>query len=230
MEMVYVLLLTSCLAIYVSWSLYLEQRKFAVQQSFSRKLLENTESERRRIARRLHDRVGQEVVLLKQKIGHEVSPENAGLLDGLIKDIRTISREIYSPSLANLGFVNAVRQLIDWYDRGTDIFLTAEVAEVDLLLDELTAGHLFSIIQEGLQNIVEHAEATAASLKIEVVEGDLYLYLRDYGKGFKLQHAPRSAGIGLLMMKNHAAIINADIEWTFPVDGGTIVMLKMPIA
>ena len=185
--------------------------------------LENIrEQERTRIARELHDDLGQQLTGLKLELswlsnrvkeGHtppmERITEMKQQLDGAISSVRRISTELRPIILDDLGFEEAVKWLVSEFTKRTHLPVNLELkAEVCVTNTDLATA-LFRIVQESLTNIARHAEATQVNITLEKDDSHLVLSIADDGKG--LPQNLQSGGFGLVSMRERANSLGAKL-------------------
>jgi len=152
-----------------------------------RDLINEQEKERSRLARELHDSVGQKLMLLSKQtkqLGHE-SMEN--IADSTLDEIRNISRGLHPSNLERLGLTEAINALVYSINANTDLFFTDEIENIDNILPKEDELHLYRIIQETLSNIVKHSEAKAVKMSINKTPVGINVMINDNGKGFDFQ-------------------------------------------
>ena len=176
--------------------------------------------ERRRIARELHDSVGQYLAGLKISLNQiEASvPSNqqaaireaAGLAECAIQEVRTISHLLHPPLLEELGFLSAARWYVDEYGKRSQIRVSLMVDEpVERLPREIEIA-LFRVLQEALTNVYRHAAAKSVDVRIVCRSGRVLLSVRDDGRGIPEEvlakfRAGAAPGIGLAGMRERMA-------------------------
>ena len=185
--------------------------------------LENIrEQERTRIARELHDDLGQQLTGLKLELswlsnrvkeGHtppmERITEMKQQLDGAISSVRRISTELRPIILDDLGFEEAVKWLVSEFTKRTHMPVSLALkAEVCVTNTDLATA-LFRIVQESLTNIARHAEATQVNITLEKDDSHLVLSIADDGKG--LPQNLQSGGFGLVSMRERANSLGAKL-------------------
>ncbi|MFJ3670526.1 HAMP domain-containing sensor histidine kinase [Streptomyces sp. NPDC090106] len=199
----------------------------------SARALSAQEAERRRIARELHDEVGQTLtaVLLELKRLADRAPEDVrdGLRQvqettrGSLDEIRHIARRLRPGVLDELGLTKALRALTDEFAKpglavrhrvDTDLPALGQAAELVV----------YRVAQEGLTNTVRHSTACRAELVLRRVPDGVELRVRDDGQG--VGDAPEGAGI--LGMRERALLIGAELSLGAGPDGGTEVRLTIP--
>jgi PAS domain S-box-containing protein len=216
-------------------------------QMFSRQLIEAQEDERRRIARELHDQIGQVLTAVKMNLhtvqqvsqGSEAGcyiKDNIEAVDEALRLVRDLSVDLRPPVLDDFGLVTALRWYVDRYTKRTGL-------EVDMVI-ELPDEHIrffreletacFRIAQEALTNIVRHAQASHVLLQLVKDENVLLLSVRDDGVGFDVEslrkRAPRAATLGLISMQERAHAAGGAIEIDSVISQGTEVRFVLNLA
>jgi two-component system, NarL family, sensor histidine kinase UhpB len=194
------------------------------------------ERERRRIARELHDEVGQTLtaMLLQIESFHaDAPPTLRGHLDELretarsgAEDVRRIAQRLRPEALEELGLQSALVVLSDRFAEQAGVRLTRSI-ENDLLLrtqDELV---VYRVAQEALTNIARHAGATHVELVLDLDEdGAVVLCIRDDGRGFDA--GAQTSTYGVQGMRERAMLIGATIRIGSASPGGTEIVLRVP--
>ncbi len=195
-------------------------------RSMSARILELQDSERRRIARELHDSVGQYLAGLKINlnqieagVGIDASKlirETIGLTDCAIQEVRTISHLLHPPLLEELGFLSAARWYVDEYGKRSQVKVSLLVDEpIERLPREIEIA-LFRVLQEALTNVYRHAAARSVDVRISCNDGHVTLTVADDGKGIPQEVLIRfrggaAAGIGLAGMRERLAEFGGEI-------------------
>ena len=185
------------------------------QAELSSRLLKMQDEERRRIARELHDSVGQFLAAISMNIAvvskeaHKLSPatanrvaENAALVDQVSKEIRTMSYLLHPPLLDIAGLASALRWYVDGFSERSKIKVNLDIPEDLGRLPDGAEVAVFRIIQECLTNIHRHSGSATAAIRIHRDGKDFILEVQDRGKGIseekqrELTMAGR-AGVGM---------------------------------
>ncbi len=225
----------------------LEQRQLNAQlRSLSARLHNAKENEQRRIAREIHDELGQQLTGLKMDIyslgnaiSNEVKPamlqarllEASKLVDEAIGTIRKIASELHPTILDNLGLPAAMEWQSQEFSRRFQIpvaFMANDQASALHLHSEVATG-LYRIYQESLTNIARHAGPCKVKTTLVKTETDLVLTIADDGKGFDPATVNRHQTLGLLGMKERAMMIGANVEITSAPGKGTEVNITWPL-
>ncbi|SRX73266.1 sensor histidine kinase [Aequorivita antarctica] len=204
-----------------------EQRR---NEAYTHNLIKAQEEERTRVARELHDSVGQKLMLLTKKTKSTGNQEMETLATNTLQELRAISRGLHPATLERLGPAAAIRNMVDEVDANTNIFFTHEIEDIDTLLSKEASLHLYRIIQEVLNNIVKHAEAKAASVTIEKKKNTIEAIITDNGKGFEFSEKVKiSESLGMKTLLERAKILHSKIDFKSQINKGTTVTLTIPI-
>ena len=168
----------------------LRQEKINTQR-YTKQLLENTEEERKRIARDLHDSVSHELLGLKN-FPSENKKETNKKIDQIINDIRSISRNLHPIMFDKIGLKSSVEQMIDRTQLVNEFMVTCDI-DYNGELSNSEELHVYRIIQEALSNIIKHADAIAAKISITVRNNTVFIEIQDNGKGFNLNKVIKSS-------------------------------------
>jgi len=189
-------------------------------RGLSKSLESIREQERTRIARELHDDLGQQLTGLKLELswlsgrikeGHlppeERITEMKQQLDGAISSVRRISTELRPIILDDLGFEEAVKWLVSEFTKRTQIPVSLVLKAEECVSNVDLATALFRIVQESLTNIARHAEATKVNIALTKEDQQLLLSIADDGNG--LSPLLQSGGFGLVSMRERANALGA---------------------
>jgi PAS domain S-box-containing protein len=176
-------------------------------RDLSARLLQVQDDERRRLARELHDSVGQLLAAVGMNVGIVQSQsskldargaravsENAQLVEQVSREIRTISHLLHPPLLEIAGLASALRWYVDGFSERSGIKVDMDLPADFERLPNDTELAIFRIVQECLTNIHRHSGSATASISIRPENDRLLLQVRDYGKGIpreKLQELSR---------------------------------------
>lgn len=200
------------------------------------------EQERVRIAREIHDELGQSLTCMgmdlafldKQIDAHnkEALARVAALVE-LVKDtircVRRISSELRPSILDDLGLGAAIEWLAHDFQARTGITCSVEVPE-DLSLPFELATPLFRACQEALTNVTRHASATTVSIELGYSSTDIYLVVKDNGRGITDEEIKRHGSLGLLGMKERVTTLGGSLEVEGHPGQGTTVAIQIPFA
>lgn len=201
--------------------------------AFAEALIFAQEEERKRIARDLHDGVGQSLLLIKKQlfVTHEVTQENQLLISDTLEEVRSISQDLHPFQLEKFGLTAAINEMLHKVENSTDLFISKEIDPIDKLLDEKAEINLFRTIQETLNNIVKHSAATAAKITIEKADKKLIINIQDNGKGFDHELAiVTSKSLGLRTMFERIAALGGKLKIEKGQPKGTRIRIQIPVS
>lgn len=200
-----------------------------MQEGFSQDLINAQEEERTRLARELHDSVGQKLMLLTKQTKSAGNVEMDSLAANTLEELRSISRGLHPATLEKLGITAAIKSLINEVDANTNIFFTNEIDDIDNLLSQESSLHLYRILQEVLNNMVKHAEAKAASITIARKKNTIEATIKDNGNGFELSEKLKlGTSLGMKTLLERANIIKSTLEIKSKRNEGTTIELVIP--
>jgi PAS domain S-box-containing protein len=215
--------------------------------TYSRRLIAAQEAERRRIARELHDQIGQVLTALKlnthaiqsARDGREAGPliaDNLKMLDEALEQVRDLSVELRPLLLDDLGLVTALRWYVDRQTQRTGVLaeFISDSLEPDLRLTSELETACFRIAQEALTNVARHAHAKLVTVRLSRNGPSLILLIEDDGVGFDIEalqgQALANATLGLRGMQERAHAVGGRIKIDSATDKGTQVFVELPIA
>ncbi|MCG3211634.1 MAG: hypothetical protein FOGNACKC_05280 [Anaerolineae bacterium] len=210
-------------------------------QSLSRRLVEIQESERRLIARELHDEAGQALTsllvglrLLESELppSESVSERVAGLkqiTNDVSENLHRLARDLRPASLDYLGLVAALRQYTT--DFGQQHKLAVQFEAIGLSDQRLPAVmeiNLYRIVQEALTNVARHAQASRVDILLEQQPGRLITIIEDNGVGFDKNASAHQGRLGLLGMRERTEMLQGVLTIETNIDHGTTVYVEVP--
>jgi len=210
-------------ALYERKNLEILRRERALAR-LSAKLLTAQEEERRRIARRIHDEVGQILAAARWALAAGEKEEAEKLLAQGIEALRDLARELRPPLLDEAGLAPALRKLLANFS-ATGIEVEAEIEEVRY--PELVETVAFRVIQEALENVRRHAQAKRVFLRVEEEEGWLLGEVRDDGKGFDPERT--TPGLGLSGMREWVELLGGKLAVESQPGRGTRILFRLPL-
>jgi signal transduction histidine kinase len=218
-----------------------EQRTSALRQLSSR-LLTLQDTERRRIARELHDSLGQYLVglklnvdMLRQSPGREeLWSEAEQLMQQCISEVRTLSYLLHPPTMDAAGFASAARWYVEGFGQrsGLDVTLDAP-GDLGRLPDALELA-LFRVLQETLTNVHRHSGASAAHVTISEDAEQVVLEVNDNGRGIPeellshFQATGAGMGVGLAGIRERARELGGKLKLESG-SSGTVVQVAIPV-
>ncbi len=211
-------------------------------RELSARVLEAREEEKTRIARELHDELGQLLTALKMDLSWlrdhlpagevlDKADEMAQMLDHTVTATRRISADLRPLMLDDLGLAEAASWLVEDFAKRSGIRVETRIAE-DIPLESLSKSAstaVYRAVQESLTNIARHSGAKNAWVLIEVDDGSLYVEVEDDGRGIAPQDLAKTRSLGLKGMRERVAFLGGAIEIGRAVRGGTRLRLRMPL-
>jgi signal transduction histidine kinase len=225
---------------------WIERKNAESYRMLSARILELQDVERRKIARELHDSVGQFLAGLKLNLGrlqrNEPARENSTstllresleLTDRAIIEMRTISHLLHPPLLDELGFHAAVRWYTEGFAKRSGIEVKLRLTEIVERLPKEVELALFRVLQESLTNVHRHAQAKRIDVDVDCTRDEVTLAVLDDGKGISWDilerfRAGEAGGIGLAGMRERLAELGGilDVE---SGPRGTKIRAKLPV-
>jgi PAS domain S-box-containing protein len=192
----------------------LQVRSLALRDLSSR-LLRVQDQERRRIARELHDGLGQYLValkmnldLLRQREGNNLQiAEAQEILEHCLTETRTLSHLLHPPMLDEVGFFSAARWYVDGFAKRSGILVTSDIPERNERLPSDVEVVLFRVLQEALTNIHRHSQSPSAEIQVILDDVKVALQIRDCGRGIpselleNFRNSGAQTGVGLSGMR-----------------------------
>ena len=194
-----------------------------MRREFARRTLEGQEAERKRIAAELHDSVGQDLLVVKNRAllalqgAEALGPAREHLqaisdvLTETIAHTRTLAHDLRPAALDRLGLAAAVRANVEKVATGSRIHFTVDVRDVDGLLPPEAEISLFRIVQEATTNILKHSGATEARVSLGRVRQRVALVISDNGLGLS-RDAEAPGGFGLESIAERVRLLGGTMQ------------------
>jgi signal transduction histidine kinase len=207
-------------------------------------LMRVQDDERRRIARELHDSIGQYLAALKMNLGQlekrsaavdkEILADSRQLLDQCLCETRTISHLLHPPLLNESGLRSAAQWYVEGFSQRSGIRVLLHIDEGLGRLEQDLETALFRALQESLNNVHRHSGSEMAEVGIRVEDGKVLTTIRDFGVGFASQHLRevkngRSKGVGLTGLRERIAALGGSFEVS-AADPGTLIRVALPVS
>lgn len=221
----------------------LERENIESYRALSARIIELQDFERRKIARELHDSVGQYLAGLKLSLGRlatklrdaapgtrDLVSETLDLAERAVGEVRTISHLLHPPLLDELGLSSAVRWYAEGFAKRSGTQVHLELAEIaDRLPREIELA-LFRVLQEALTNVHRHARATSAEVTVACTETQVTLTVKDNGRGIPREvlarfHSGLAGGIGLAGMKERLNELGGSLTVQSGAAGTTVAAI-----
>jgi signal transduction histidine kinase len=212
----------------------------AALASLSGKLIEAQEQERGRIARELHDDIGQrlsllaiELAQLQQRLPNpsELPGRLAGLrsrTSEVATDVQSLSHELHSSKLQYLGIAAAMRGFCQEFADRQKAEVDFEVTDLPASLSPDVSLCLFRVLQEALHNAAKHSGVRYFEVRLWGTPDEIHLTIRDLGVGFDVNEAKTSRGIGLISMQERLKILDGILSIESRPQRGTTIDASVP--
>jgi len=209
-------------------------------RNFAKYLNQTMEEVSSRIAREIHDELGQQLAGIKmalaslKKTGDQASREEKidGIVadvDGTIQSVRKIATELRPGILDSLGLIPSIEWMVNEFQRKAGIRCVTDIEVKEQKFDKDISICFFRVCQESLTNISKHAQASEVKVKVYQNEKELLLVISDNGKGMAEEKLENPFSMGLLGMRERASIIGGDLQIISRENEGTTVQLKVSI-
>ena len=222
-------------------------KQTAVVRELSGRLLQIQDEERRRIARELHDSVGQMLAAASMNFSHvarekgalsgaaaKAVEENRALLEQISAEIRTISHLLHPPLLDEVGLQSALQWYIEGFSERSKISVNLELPEDFGRLPRDLEITLFRVVQECLTNIHRHSESRIAAIRVSRSANQVRLEVKDHGKGIPLDMqlnitSGKITGVGMRGMRERLRQLGGHLQVQSDA-GGTLIVALLPVS
>lgn len=221
------------------------RREREARENFSRRLIEGQEHERKRIAGALHDGLGQQLLVIrnrallalrsdgKSEAAREQIRQISDLAAESLADVRNVAHDLTPHELDHLGVTAALKTMVDVIGQSTEIHIREEVEDIDGLLPVEREINLYRVVQEALNNMVRHSRAETAAVRVRRRGMLILLSIEDDGTGFSMvpdSSAPPTGRFGLSGMAERVRILGGRIEIDSAPGSGTRISVSVPVA
>jgi PAS domain S-box-containing protein len=212
------------------------------RDELGRRMMSAQDSDRTRIARELHDDIGQSLAVLKiqmlragkpvsdtPQMRHASLEELAGKLGKIADKVSRLSHDLHSSELELLGLAVAITGHCRECSEKLGIPVHCSCDQLRDKLDSLIGLAFLRVLQEAMQNVLKHSRAKSMTVRLTSSEHELCLEISDDGVGFDLETAKLAAGLGLISMRERIHLIGGQFEiWSIPGQG-TRIIARAPI-
>ena len=219
----------------------LKEEIFKQQQLASKAVIAAEELERQRIAVELHDGIGQMFSAVKLNLSgiadriniadetdKRLLEKTLALVDESCKEVRVISHQMMPNVLLKSGLATAIRDFINKIDE-SKIKITLETFGLQQPLDSNLESIVYRIIQESVNNVIKHAEATNLDIQLHKDDESITVTIEDNGRGFDLNNINVLEGIGIKNIRARVAYLNGKVDYDTALGKGTLVAIHIPI-
>jgi signal transduction histidine kinase/ligand-binding sensor domain-containing protein len=217
----------------------------AAQEAFSRQLIDSQENERKRIAGELHDSLGQNLLIIKNRALLGLTPGAAATVSmeqlneisftatQAIEEVREIARNLRPYKLDRLGLTKALESIIEQAANSSEIEFSFLVDPVDGLFSKEAEINLYRVVQESVNNILKHSQATDVRLRVARDDHSVVLEIKDNGVGFDTASVTgedgERRGFGLAGIAERARIIGGKYAIRSSPGNGTSITIKIEL-
>ncbi len=221
------------------------KKEKVLQEEFTKKLIESEEDERKRVANELHDSLGQDLLIIKNKAlisikktddvtkFREQMSEISELTSSTIDEVREISYNLRPYELDRLGLTKTLDSVIERANTSTEISFVAEIENVDKIFTPEIEINIYRIVKECLTNVIKHSEATEVIIEVRKSEKDISLIVADNGKGFdtgkKFSDTERK-GFGLSGIPERVKLFGGSYKIESEPEKGTTIKILIPFS
>jgi signal transduction histidine kinase len=210
------------------------------RRELAQTLIATRESTLKEISRELHDELGQVLTAMGSMIGRaarhapDPSPLRADLREvgeiaqTTLENIRRLSQTLHPSILDEVGLDGTIEAYLQTVDKQLGVQTTYTHSGDARPVDPAVAIHVYRVLQEAITNVARHAGVKEADVRLAYEPGALQLDVSDRGRG--LAPARGHRGLGLVAMRERAALVGGTIEFLSPPGGGTRVRLRIPLA
>ncbi len=185
------------------------------QEAFSRKLIEDIEKERNRIAKDLHDDIGSSLSMIKNKIYSSKEKtvdvqEISADVSTVIEHTRLISHQLYPSYIEKTGLQSVIKEFTIKAEKDSGLLFLTEMDEINGIFLPEQKAHIFRIVQECVNNTLKYAGATAVKLSLLKFKNGIKMVYQDNGVGISKKNS--QGGIGLMSIRERTKILGGDFS------------------
>lgn len=208
-------------------------------QHLSSRVMSVQDEERRRIARELHDGIGQYLAAIKMscEVAAQATPRGdagdalrdcLGLIDRCTAEVRTLSHLLHPPLLEEMGLASAMAWYVDGFTQRSGIEVQLNRPPQGIRFARPLELALFRVLQESLTNIHRHSGSKVATVRLRTENGQAILTVEDQGKGIVSEEYPAKTGVGISGMRERVRELGGDLRLTSS-PAGTRVEAILPL-
>jgi two-component system, chemotaxis family, CheB/CheR fusion protein len=202
-------------------------------------LLPVQEEERERVARELHDDIGQRLSLIEMRLG-EINTDKCTRKDAeqllqvreqlqtLNTSIREISHRLHPAILKDLGLPAAIKALVEDFERAESMPVTFSATNLPEKIGDAPSTAMYRITQEALRNVAKHAGRTHVKILLEGLDHRVELKVIDFGVGFDQDSDHSGSGLGMISMQERAHLVGGTFQVQSSLGTGTTISVSVP--
>lgn len=204
--------------------------KKTLNEKYTQDLLQAQEEERKRVSKDLHDGIGQSLLLIKNKVVLQRDEDTKTMVENAIEEVRSISRALHPFQLQEMGITKALQNILRQFDETTDLFISAEIESIDGLLQIHQEVNVYRIVQESLNNVLKHAQASAIKISVKKMPASIVLVIQDNGIGFDFSERYNDfKSFGLKTLKERTRFLHGIMKINSQTNKGTKLEFIIPI-
>lgn len=220
----------------------LDAERLVQQEQRTKAVIEAEEKERTRIAKELHDGIGQQLSAAKMNLSslqmrldsnepeHQKLLDHAvSLIDDSVKEVRSVSHQMMANALLKNGLAAAIRDFVQKLGDGKSLRTELEIVDLHHRLDPAIEMMLYRVLQELVNNIIRHAQATIVNIQLIRHEDSILLQVEDNGIGFDPLNRLHQSGIGLENIRSRVEILHGSFFIDSQPGHGTTSSVEIPI-
>lgn len=234
------LVIAGAAVLFYRWRVSTLEREKLAQRRYAHRLIESQEQERKRIAAELHDGLGQSLLVIKNRtiIGKRMASDEENVTAQLeeisratgqaLEEVRSIAYNLRPYHLERLGLRESIEAMLEKIREATGLEINARVALFDEVFSKDDEVTFYRVIQECLNNIIKHAEATAVEISIVQSETEVTARIQDNGRGFVVTPEKQAGGFGLIGLAERIWMLGGTHSISSEAGKGTTVLVKIP--
>jgi two-component system sensor histidine kinase UhpB len=218
-----------------------QERELHVREEFAQQLMTAQENERQRLANELHDSVGQNLSLIKNR-AYLAQREPGMAASGVthmeaiiqitsqaISEVRTLAKNLRPLHIEQLGLTESLEAMAEQVSQSGGLVIDKHLENVDDVLQGAAATHVYRIVQEALNNVMKHSRAKRVRVELERDLHCVRLRLSDDGCGFDVALAAAHSGLGLASITERARMLGGVFQLESGVGRGTTLKIELPV-
>jgi len=224
------------------WRVRRLERHRAAQEAFSRELIDSQEQERKRIAAELHDSLGQNLLVIKNRaalaLTQQAHPDKmaaqvtevSAMASQAIREVREVAQNLRPFQLDELGFTKSIAVMARTLADSSHIEFKTDLDDVDGALPPELEINFYRVVQECLSNIAKHSQARTATIALRRNARAIHLIVIDNGRGFSVEQTEKSSapGFGLKNITERARTMGGKVAFHSRPGDGTRIEIEVP--
>jgi PAS domain S-box-containing protein len=215
------------------------KRERRAREEFTHLLITSQEAERRRIARELHDSLGQNLSIIKSRAhlatqqptlatGHIEAIER--IASEAIDETRSLAHNLRPTHIEHAGLTASLQELVREVSQSSQVRFERRVENVDGIFKGEAATNVYRMVQEGLNNLIKHSQARQAVVTVERDIRAVRLRISDDGVGFDTSEEGKGQGLGLTSISERVRMLGGKLKIESTPGHGTQLAIELPIA